>query len=219
MSKCPTTLLFDWDNTLVDSWSVLHATMNETLAAMGQPIWSRQEAEARIRTSMRDSFPILFGERWPEAEQVFYTSYERQHLAALKPLAGADDLLSWAAPQFYLAVVSNKRGRFLRAEAAALGWDRYFQALAGAGDSARDKPAPEHVAAALDPGQLAAGPHVWFVGDTDIDLVCAHNTGCIPVLVRPGPPAPAEFDSAPPQHYFPDLASLQAALAALRQAV
>ncbi|MBL8709705.1 MAG: HAD family hydrolase, partial [Rhodospirillaceae bacterium] len=43
MSECPTTLLFDWDNTLVDSWSVLHATMNETLAAMGQPIWSRQE--------------------------------------------------------------------------------------------------------------------------------------------------------------------------------
>ena len=108
--KPPGAILFDWDNTLVDSWGVLHATMNETLTAMGRETWSRAEAEARIRASMRDSFPILFGDRWPEAEKVFYTTYERLHIAALQACAGAEELLDWAASEgFYMGVVSNAR--------------------------------------------------------------------------------------------------------------
>lgn len=217
MSTHPTALLFDWDNTLVNSWGVLHATMNETLRAMGQPIWSRVEAEQRIRTSMRDSFPILFGPRWPEAETVFYATYERLHIDALEACAGAEDLLAWAAGAgFYMGVVSNKRGGYLRKEAAALGWARYFSALVGAGDAARDKPALDHVEAALVPGAVTRGPHIWFIGDTDIDLVCARNAGCVAVLVRPEPPAPGEFADAPPDHYFRDLKGLKAALVQTR---
>ncbi|WP_374653022.1 HAD family hydrolase [Dongia sp.] len=216
MSTKPTALLFDWDNTLVDSWAVIHAAMNTTLEAMGHPRWSRSDAETRIRASLRDSFPGLFGDRWKEAEKIFYDSFEGLHLLELKPLAGAADLLAWAAEAgFYLGVVSNKRGPYLRQEAAHLGWDGYFSALAGAGDAARDKPAGEHVQLALNPGRLQPGRHVWFIGDTDIDLVCAHNNGCVPILVRPQPPHEGEFGDAAPQHYFPALSGLQAALQAL----
>lgn len=216
MTTRPTVLLFDWDNTLLDSWSVIHAAMNETLEAMGQARWSREEAEARIRASMRDSFPILFRDRAKEAETVFYAAFERLHMQQLDPLPGAAELLAWASNAgFYLGVVSNKRGSYLRKEAAHLGWDKYFKALAGAGDAARDKPAREHVQKALDPGNLQPGPHVWFIGDTDIDLICGHNNGCIPVLIRPLPPHPGEFGDAAPQHYFPALSGLQAALRAL----
>ena len=134
----------------------------------------------------------------------------------LVPLPGAADLLAWAAGAgFYLGVVSNKRGAYLRKEATHLGWDKYFAALAGAGDAARDKPAREHVQLALDPGNLQPGAHVWFIGDTDIDLICGHNNGCVPVLIRPQPPHPGEFGPAAPQHYFPALSGLQAALQAL----
>jgi phosphoglycolate phosphatase len=215
MSAKPSVLLFDWDNTLVDSWGVIHAAMNTTLEAMGHPRWSRSDAENRIRASLRDSFPGLFGDRWKEAEKIFYDAFERLHLLELQPLPGAGDLLAWAAEAgFYLGVVSNKRGPYLRQEAAHLGWDRYFAALAGAGDAARDKPAHEHVQLALDPGKWQPGPHVWFIGDTDIDLICAHSNGCVPVLVRPQPPHAGEFGEAAPQHYFPALSGLQAVLAA-----
>lgn len=216
MSERPTILLFDWDNTLVDSWSVIHAAMNTTLEAMGHPRWSRFEAETRIRTSSRDSFPGLFGERWKEAEKTFYEAFEQLHLLELRPLAGAEELLGWASGAgFYMGVVSNKRGSYLRQEAAHLGWDRYFAALAGAADAVRDKPAREHVQKALDPGKHQPGRHVWFIGDTDIDLVCAHSNGCIPVLVRSQPPHVGEFGEAAPQHYFSGLVGLQAALQAL----
>jgi phosphoglycolate phosphatase len=98
----------------------------------------------------------------------------------------------------YLAVVSNKRGDLLRREAEALGWQKHFRRLVGATDAALDKPAVEAVHLALDGSGLAAGPEVWFVGDTDVDMVCAHNAGCVPVLLRGEPPGTGEFADAPP---------------------
>jgi phosphoglycolate phosphatase len=214
MIKLPRAVLFDWDNTLVESWGVIHEAMNLTLDAMGHPRWSREETETRVRGSLRDTFPDLFGDHWKEAETVFYESFEAIHLAHLRPLSGAADLLAHLSRtlDLHVGVVSNKRGAFLRKEAAHLGWSVYFRKLAGAGDAARDKPAIEHVQLAL--GELAAGPEVWFVGDADIDLKCAHNAGCLPILVRPKPPADGEFPGHEPSLYFPDCAGF---LAYLRQ--
>jgi phosphoglycolate phosphatase len=213
----PRAILFDWDNTLVDSWAVIHATLNHTLSEMGHATWSREETEKRVRSSLRDSFPNLFGADWPKAEKLFYDYFGSIHLSHLAPLPGAEELLEYLSNRhIYLAVVSNKRGAFLRKEASYLGWDKHFSALAGAGDAARDKPAREHVDLALEAaGGLAAGPDVWFVGDTDIDLDCAQNAGCIPVLIRELAPRPEEFGDHPPVLHRPDCHSLLAYLQSL----
>jgi phosphoglycolate phosphatase len=211
----PRAILFDWDNTLVESWGVIHEAMNLTLDAMGHPRWSRVETETRVRASLRDSFPHLFGARWRDAEQVFYNSFAAIHLDHLRALPGAADMLRQLAEveNLYLGVISNKRGEYLRREADHLGWTGYFRALAGAGDAARDKPALEHVQLAL--GNLPAGADIWLVGDADIDLKCAHGSGCLPVLMRPIAPSDGEFTGHEPALYFPDCAKL---LAYLRQA-
>jgi phosphoglycolate phosphatase len=213
----PRAVLFDWDNTLIDSWAVIHDALNETLAQMGHPVWTRAETETRVRASLRDSFPTLFGDRWSEAEKVFYDAFGRLHLERLVPLPGSAELLGELAQAgTYLGVVSNKRGSFLRLEAERLGWHRHFRQLAGAGDAARDKPCREHVDHALGLGTAhpgpVAGPDVWFVGDADIDMLCARNAGCRAVLVRAQPPAGDEFAQAAPDLHFPDLASLAAHL-------
>ncbi|MET1026917.1 MAG: HAD family hydrolase [Dongiaceae bacterium] len=201
--RYPRAVLFDWDNTLVDSWAVIHEVLNHTLEAFGQAPWSRDDIELRVRASLRDSFPSLFGAEWPKAEKLFYDYFGEIHLSHLRPLPGAENLLAaLAATGTYLGVVSNKRGSFLRKEAAHLGWNRYFQALAGAGDAARDKPAREHVDIALAGANIAPGADVWFVGDTDIDLACAVNAGCVPVLLRQNPPVTGEFDAHPPALYL-----------------
>jgi phosphoglycolate phosphatase len=36
----PKAILFDWDNTLADTWPTIHQAMSETFAAMGQEPWS-----------------------------------------------------------------------------------------------------------------------------------------------------------------------------------
>jgi len=213
--KLPRAILFDWDNTLVESWGVIHEAMNLTLDAMGFGHWTRGETERRVRASLRDSFPAMFGERWRDAEQIFYSSFSAIHLKHLRALPGADEMLAHLAQveRLYLGVISNKRGEYLRREAEHLGWTGHFRALAGAGDAARDKPAIEHVHLAL--GELTCGTDIWLVGDADIDLKCAYNAGCTPVLMRSAAPGEGEFAGHEPALYFPDCAGL---LAYLRQA-
>lgn len=118
----PSAILFDWDNTLVDNWAVIRAALNAALTAMGQAPWSLAETRARVRASLRDSFPKMFGARWPEAEKIFYDRFAETHLAELRAMPGAGRLLAGlTGAGLPLAVVSNKRGGYLRAEAAHLG--------------------------------------------------------------------------------------------------
>jgi phosphoglycolate phosphatase len=182
----PLALLFDWDNTLVDNWGSIVDAMNVTLVTMGHRPWSAVEARQRIRRSMRETFPLLFGDRWTEAQRVFYERFEAAHLNALQPLPGADAMLErFTADGLYLGVVSNKRGDLLRREAAHLGWDRHFGRLVGAGDAPQDKPAVAPVDMALEGSGIERGPLVWFVGDSPLDIDCARNAGCVAVLLGP----------------------------------
>ncbi len=206
----PRALLFDWDNTLIDSWVAIHHALAETFRAMGREPWTYEETVQRVRASARDAFPVLFGDRAEEAMVVFYRTFEADHLEKLRARAGAEAMLQGLveAGDFYLAVVSNKKGHLLRREVAHLGWDRLFTRLVGANDAARDKPAVDAVELALAGSNLATGPEVWFVGDTDIDMQCGVNSGCIPVLVRPHPPGEGEFGEAEPRLHFRDCSAL-----------
>ena len=201
----PSAIVFDWDNTLIDSWPAIHDAQNHTLAHFGLPTWSMDEIKTRVRKSMRDSYPELFGDRWLEAGDVFYARFESRHLDTLTPLPGAGEMLSaLAEAEIYLSVVSNKKGDYLRREAEQLGWDRHFGRMVGAFDASKDKPDREPVDMALEPGGISPGPDVWFVGDADIDLECAGNAGCQPVLLRKEEPKTGEFANHPPKWHFRD---------------
>jgi len=197
----PRAVLYDWDNTLVDNWGTIRAALNHTLVAFGQDPWSEEEARVRIKQSLRDSFPRLFGDRWTDARDIFYAYFEAHHLEHLRPIPGAQALLETLAERsVYQAVVSNKTGRFLRAEADALGWTRFFGRLVGAYDAEQDKPHCAPVRMALAPGGIEPGAEVWFVGDADVDMECAHAAGIVPILV--GAAEGEGFDRFPPTHRY-----------------
>lgn len=183
----PRAVLFDWDNTLVDNWASIHDALNVTLAAMGHEPWTKDEVKARVRASARDSFPKMFGARWEEAAEIFYSRFATAHLETLQTLSGADALIrSLAAGPLYIGVVSNKHGDLLRKEAAALGWTSLFGRIVGADDAQADKPAPDPIFLALRDSDIPAGRHVWYVGDAAIDLECAVKAGCVAVLIGEG---------------------------------
>lgn len=205
----PHAILFDWDNTLVDSWVCIQESYNMTFRHFGMPEWDMVETQANVAASLRDSFPQMFGDRWLEAKEVFSRSFEAIHLAHLKPLPGATDMLQALKDAgIYLGVVSNKRGGFLRKEAAVLGWDRLFGALVGANDAEADKPSTAPVSMVLNGSGIQPGPSVWFVGDSPIDMHCAVNSGCVPVLMRGDPPRPGEFDTHPPVYHLENCAAM-----------
>ncbi|MEX2614725.1 MAG: HAD family hydrolase [Alphaproteobacteria bacterium] len=205
----PRAILFDWDNTLVETWPTIHAALFETFTAMGVTPWTLAETKTRVRLSMRESFPVLFGNRWTEARDVFYDAYGRLHLSSLVACDGATELLSALHDSgFYLGVISNKTGHYLRAEAAHLGWDRYFGRMVGAGDAARDKPAPDPVAMALDGSGVLPGNAVWMIGDSGVDMEIAHATGLVAVLVGADTVGMTEFENCPPHRQVADCRAL-----------
>lgn len=179
----PRAIIFDWDNTLVDTWPLIHEALEVTFRAMGGQPWTLEQTTARVRKSMRDSFPELFGERWQEAGEIYQKHYRSVHLNKLEPLPLAREVLEAVrAHGLYCAVVSNKKAVSLHKEVEALGWGGYFDRVVGSDDAPRDKPHCDPVLHAFDRSGIAPGPDVWFVGDSEIDLECALNTGCTAIL-------------------------------------
>ncbi|MEN0074239.1 MAG: HAD family hydrolase [Paracraurococcus sp.] len=180
----PRAILWDWDNTLVDGWAAIAAGLNAAFAAYDLPPWTLEEVRARVRRSLRESFPELFGEAWETARDIFYREVRARHLAVLTPMPGAAEAIeAVAAAGLPQGVISNKQGPLLRAEAAHLGWDRHFRSLIGAGDAAADKPDPAPFRLALSAIGLPAGPEIWYVGDTGLDMQAARRAGCTAVLL------------------------------------
>lgn len=208
----PLAIIWDWDNTLVDGWLAIAAGLNAAFAAHGLPEWTLADVKARVRRSLRESFPELFGAAWEAARDTFYTEVRARHLTVLNPMPGAAEVVAAVTeaglPQ---AVISNKQGPLLRAEAAHLGWAPYFRILVGAGDAAADKPHPAPFGLALPAIGLQAGPAVWYVGDTALDMQAARNAGCTAVLLGDAM-HDGGIEAAAPDLAFPDAMALTAYL-------
>ena len=135
--RAPRAILFDWDNTLVDSWPTIHEALNFLMRAMDKPEWSLADTKEKVRLSLREAFPLHFGERWEEARDIYLERFPRDpSRPADARCPGARRLLRDLAGQgIFLGVVSNKTGELLRREVARLGWSEYFGSIVGAGDA------------------------------------------------------------------------------------
>ncbi len=181
----PSAVILDWDNTLVDSWGAIAEAINYVRTKYGLPFWTQMEILANCTRSARDSFPDWFGDKWEDAWKEYYDRFDhvRQRLG-ITPLEGAEDFLKYLKQKKIPAViVSNKSSHYLQEECAQLGWKSYFASMAGAHDAPRDKPQREHADHALNLAGLKAGPGIWFIGDSETDVLCARNAGCTPILI------------------------------------
>jgi len=196
----PSLLLYDWDNTLVDGWAGITAALNAAFDAFSLPHWTVQNTRERARVSMRESFPKLFGPDWQRARDVFLASLAEQHLDHVRPMDGAAELLVAGGP-WTQGVVSNKTGRFLRAEVTHLGWEGHFATVVGAGDAKADKPDPASILLALANLETAANPTVWYLGDTASDMQAARAAGITAVLVGDASHDGGVANAAPDIHF------------------
>lgn len=179
----PKAIIFDWDNTLVNTWPIIHAALETTFRAMGKEPWTFKQTTQRVRKSMRDSFPEVFGENWQEAGEIYQREYRANHLLKLEPLPLAQDVLEKVKERgLYSTVVSNKKGVSLRLEIEHLGWADLFDTVVGSDDAARDKPHADPVHLAFEKCPTRPGRDVWFIGDSEIDLECAQGCGCTAIL-------------------------------------
>ena len=178
----PKAVLFDWDNTLVDTWPIIHQALHDTMTRWRMTPWTLEEVKLKVGKSLRDAFPAMFGDAWEEAGDAYmkaYYSYQRE----LRPLADVLPVLEQVRQTVpFVGLVSNKKGENLRKEIVHLGWEKYFDAAIGAGDAEQDKPHTAPAEMALGQGGYATGKEVWFIGDTTTDLECAEAGGMTAIL-------------------------------------
>lgn len=180
----PTAVLFDWDNTLVDTWKMIFYAMNQTLIAFNLEAWNEEFAISHIQYSGREVFPKIFKENSLEAQKIFYQTIENNDLKGLIPMKEAEELLKvLTEKKIPLGIVSNKRSDLLHKEVSHLKWNGYFNIIVGAGDAPYDKPSPEPILFALSHLKIPASSKVWMIGDAPVDWDCATSAGCQAIAI------------------------------------
>ena len=184
------TYIFDLDGTLLDTLTDLAASCNYALRTHGLPEHSIDDVRRFVGNGVRKLMEraIPDGDANPDFEATFATFREHYMVHSLdttKPYPGIMDALAeLKARGCRLAVVSNKM------MAATVELCKYFfpetiEVAIGENEAEgiRKKPAPDTVFAALK--QLGvSGDNAVYVGDSDVDLATARNSGlpCISVL-------------------------------------
>ena len=184
------TYIFDLDGTLLDTLADLAASCNYALRTHGMPEHSIDDVRRFVGNGVRKLMEraIPDGEANPDFEATFATFreyYMHHSLDTTKPYPGImDTLVELKARGCRLAVVSNKM------MAATVELCKHFfpdtiEVAIGENEAGgiKKKPAPDTVLAALK--QLGvSGEDAVYVGDSDVDLATARNSGlpCISVL-------------------------------------
>ena len=183
--EMPRAVIFDWDNTLVDSWGAIGEAINYVRGKYGLKVWERDEMIENCSRSARNSFPEWFGDKWEEAREDYYAYFTMVRAkAGINKAYGVQELLEWLkGNNIPSMVVSNKTGKHLREEAKTLKWEELFCAIVGAGDAHRDKPNKEHPELALTMAGFEDGKDIWFIGDAEVDVLCAKSVGCVSVII------------------------------------
>lgn len=180
----PKIILFDWDNTLVDSLDIIHTAISDAFKKFQLTPLTREEFMNGSHISGREFIRQYFPEEHHiEAMQVFRSAYDTLSKEKLILLADAEETLRAVKGKgIKMAIVSNKGKVSLVKELERAGLTDYFLTIVGSGDLEVDKPSPEPALKALK--DIGADPshEVWFVGDSAVDMETAHRANCLPVF-------------------------------------
>lgn len=171
-------VLFDWDNTLAASRTVLVTTINEILKKYGLPSWDISSQKRDKDLSFRDNFPNIFG---PQNAAAAYEEYADLYIKMVPQLISSFPMVKETLSLFQscnipIIVMSNKDRRLLDFELPLLYNPNIFTRVVAGHEAPRDKPYPEHVFYSLrnflTPEEISP-QKVWVVGDSYQDSTCA----------------------------------------------
>lgn len=179
-------VIFDLDGTLLNTLTDLSASVNYTLERFGFPLRSEREVRSYlgngIRALVERSLPADKKDMTDECLKVFKDYYDIHKDDNTAPYDGIVDMLrSVKAAGLKTAIVSNKYDaavQYLK--------DVTFSGLidfaVGEGNGIAAKPAPDGVWLALKKLNAVKEESV-YVGDSEVDLMTAENSGlkCVAV--------------------------------------
>lgn len=185
-------IIFDLDGTVADTISAIREGVNLTMEQLGYPTHTdagiRRFINHGARELIRQSLPEEVSTdpaRVDEALDVYQGMYERTYKNTTLCYDGMVEAMSLLAGKYKLAILSNKQDRMVKGLAAQLLPAGVVSIAQGQVEGVPTKPDPTAVweicrTLGVAPAECA------FVGDSDVDMHTAINSGCIPVGVEWG---------------------------------
>ena len=175
-----TGILFDLDGTLLDTLVDIHTAVNHSLTLWGYPERTLEEVRRFVGNGAKRLFDLAVpqGADPRPALEEFQRWYPSHCEAQTGPYEGIPEALAVLQARYPVAIVSNKPDPAVKPLCG-----KYFPGIFAIGESADcpRKPAPDMVRKAMD----ALGvDRCIYVGDSEVDVLTAHNAGvpCVSVL-------------------------------------
>jgi len=200
------TLLFDWDGTIVDSAHLGLIAFEKTFAALGlpfpQPVYEKAYSPNWYTLYEAMGLPQ---EKWDDADRLWLKHYGEQTAAFI---VGAENAIRHLERKGYqLGVVSSGSNTRLQREISHLGLAGAFQVVICNEDMQNKKPHPEglHTAMRL----LECGSECCcYVGDSPEDIEMGKSAGVMTVGVRSTYPTSWRVAEAQPDICLESLAGI-----------
>lgn len=182
------TYIFDLDGTLLATLEDLTASTNHALRTFNMPEHSVDDVRRFVGNGIKKLIERAVPEgtanpKFNDVYDVFMEHYLKHSLDTTRPYDGVLDLLAELKRRGKkMAIVSNKYCTATEALCQHF-FNDYISVAIGESETVRKKPAPDSVIEALR--RLNADPATAvYVGDSEVDLATAHNSGlpCISVL-------------------------------------
>lgn len=193
----PDAILFDLDGTIIDSRVPFTASVNHTLAALGQPQREPEELWHYLGPPTRITFSELFGdddELIDQALAIYREHYNRTSTETTVVFDGIPELLGSLHGRVPIAVATSKVGASAERLLEHLGLAELFDVISGPLASALAEPKAVTVASALN--ALDKPEHPVMVGDRLYDVEGAGEHGVPTIGVLWGAGSEAELRDA-----------------------
>ena len=169
-------IVFDWDQTLWDSWAVHQGGIEYAAECVGLPKPSKERIIATFRGVLEEHLAFLLDDNGESLEHYleFYKTH-RQHLSRLFPEVSAP-LQALHGAGYRLALLSNKVRPAVMEDVRETGLGDLFQTTLCRDDLGIPKPEPGGLLHVLNDLQVAPG-EALYVGDAPSDMECARRAG------------------------------------------
>ena len=206
-------VLFDWDGTLIDSYSADSSAYLAMFREMGIP-WGLKELAQHYSPNWYRVYRAakLPRARWDDADRAWRAQYAK-HSPRL--ISGARQVLERLGRAHYLGLVtSGDRDRVTR-QLREFRLTRMFGARVCSGDTAEKKPHPAPLRLALRQLSLAPAACV-YIGDSPEDVEMANRAGVRAIAVLGPFPTEKRLRAARPDFLLASIRELPEALKRLR---
>ncbi|HXE35727.1 MAG TPA: HAD family hydrolase [Verrucomicrobiae bacterium] len=206
-------VLFDWDGTLIDSYSADSSAYLAMFREMGIP-WGLKELAQHYSPNWYRVYRAakLPRARWDDADRAWRAQYAK-HSPQL--ISGARQVLERLGRAHHLGLVtSGDRDRVVR-QLREFRLTRMFGARVCSGDTAEKKPHPAPLRLALRQLSLAPAACV-YIGDSPEDVEMANRAGVRAIAVLGPFPTEKRLRAARPDFLLASIRELPDALKRLR---